>query len=160
MRLLCFTNTLRVLKWPLVVQNLRINLKKYSFRNDGQVQVFADRLSKNMQVRGSFCLSGTDVHLERQVRKLPLALKMDMQPSKMNVRFRGRAWHDLGTFESHYVPQKTSQTYEEGLCKYDCTQTLDDPTSRYAAWLETAPREEIVNGLDYATETGYGDFYF
>ena len=157
-RLLSFTNTLRMLKRPLLVENLRIELKNYCFRNDGQVTVFAEQL-KNIHVQKSFCLSGSDFHLERQVRKIPMGLGMQIQPTKSAVRFRGSAWHDLGEFEAFYTPETGACAYEADIHVWNASQTLDDPTSQYANWSETAGPAKITNGLDYVTEP-FSDIHF
>ena len=144
-----FKGVLESLRSPLQVETLTIDLRAYAFRSDRQLQDFCCDALKNVKVRKMLILKGLDVHLELNVRSFPAFLGMSIQPLRYDVRFRTAHWKELGAFTSMHIPLAQYPKAGELV-------TINDPTSKYDKWLQTAPQDHIVNGLDYVTDHGVG----
>ncbi|KAL9635225.1 MAG: hypothetical protein Q9204_002696 [Flavoplaca sp. TL-2023a] len=79
-KLEAFTQAIKDLSRPIAVKHLRIDFLPYCFVGDRDLAVFADVLKEKIQVERIFEMTGLDVQWECNLRMIPQALGMKLQP--------------------------------------------------------------------------------
>ncbi|KAL8700741.1 MAG: hypothetical protein Q9201_005286 [Fulgogasparrea decipioides] len=91
----------------IVVQHLRIDLKPFCFANDRDLALFVDVLKDKIGVEQVFELTGLDVHWGLDLRTIPTALEMKLQPLHCDFEPHNDKWQTAGFFGCSYEPAKT-----------------------------------------------------
>ncbi|KAG8531926.1 uncharacterized protein KY384_003562 [Bacidia gigantensis] len=142
--MVAFERALKCLRSPLTTNHLLLHPLNYSWRTDGQLASFCRVLKEKVKVQKSLVVSAMDVLLELDIRAIPKALNLDIQPNSYKIRYRGSESHDLGYFVTIYLPRMPGSTIN--------LTDIDDTISSYQKWKKTAKQDCIVNGLDYVTD--------
>ncbi|KAL8708713.1 MAG: hypothetical protein Q9220_006438 [cf. Caloplaca sp. 1 TL-2023] len=65
---------------PIAVKHLRIDFLPFFFAGDKDLSAFAEALGQKIKVEAVLEMVGLDVHWEWDLRSIPMALKMKLQP--------------------------------------------------------------------------------
>ncbi|KAL8848247.1 MAG: hypothetical protein Q9221_006720 [Calogaya cf. arnoldii] len=79
-KLEAFTQAIKDLSRPIGTKHLRIDFLPFCFVGDWELAAFTDALQEKMQVDCIFEMTGLDVQWERDLRMVPQALGMKLQP--------------------------------------------------------------------------------
>lgn len=121
-----FSATLRGLRRRIRAENLVIALQENCWGSAEELQDFTDALA-NVQVAKSLDFSGSAFHLHFNMRSIPQALAMKVQPD--NSRFQGNTAEHGGYFRDNYSSTKI-------LAEADPTgKDIDDATAKHRRWI-------------------------
>ncbi|KAL8857866.1 MAG: hypothetical protein Q9178_005623 [Gyalolechia marmorata] len=103
-KLEAFTQAIRDLNRPITVKHLRIDFLPFCFVGDRDLAGFADALVDKIHVERVFEMTGLDVQWECDLRMIPQALKMKLQPLMCDYKLHHDTEGIQGFFGCSYEP--------------------------------------------------------
>ncbi|KAL8782549.1 MAG: hypothetical protein Q9213_005274 [Squamulea squamosa] len=103
-KLEAFTQAIKDLSRPIIVKHLRIDFLPFCFLGDRDLATFADALKDKIRVQRVFEMTGLDLHWECDLRMVPQALGMKLQPLICDYRPHDDSEGIQGFFGCSYEP--------------------------------------------------------
>ncbi|KAL8989464.1 MAG: hypothetical protein Q9169_008358 [Polycauliona sp. 2 TL-2023] len=103
-KLEAFIQAIKDLRRPIVVKHLRIDFLPFCFVGDRELAALADALKEKIQVERVFEMTGLDAQWECDLRMMPQALGMNLQPLVCDYKPRDDKQGIQGFFGCSYEP--------------------------------------------------------
>ncbi|KAL8670406.1 MAG: hypothetical protein Q9168_005054 [Polycauliona sp. 1 TL-2023] len=103
-KLEAFTQAIKDLKRPIAVKRLRIDFLPFCFVGDPELASLAEALKEKIHVERVFEMTGLDTHWECDLRMMPQALGMKLQPCSRKYRPHDDKEGTQGFFGCNYEP--------------------------------------------------------
>ncbi|KAL8978931.1 MAG: hypothetical protein Q9177_006269 [Variospora cf. flavescens] len=101
------TQALKDISHPITVTRLRLDLSPFCFLGNKDLAEFADILKDKIKVTSAFELCGADVHWEWDLRVIPKAMGMKLEPEFIDFRHHSNQHQTHGWFGSLYKPAES-----------------------------------------------------
>ncbi|KAL9008176.1 MAG: hypothetical protein Q9173_006669 [Seirophora scorigena] len=101
------TQALKDISHPITVTRLRVDLSPFCFLGNKDLAEFADVLKDKLKVTSTFELCGADVHWEWDLRVIPKAMGMKLEPTVIDFRHHSVQQQAHGWFGSLYNPAQS-----------------------------------------------------
>ncbi|KAL8947637.1 MAG: hypothetical protein Q9222_006109 [Ikaeria aurantiellina] len=102
-----FIQSLRGMTQSITVKHLRIDLLPFCFNTDDELEAFAKALGDKLKVEIVLEMTGLDIHWELNLRLVPMALHMKLQPIICEYERHNDERNIIGFFGCSYEPAGT-----------------------------------------------------